>query len=162
METLNDSFFMQLINHAHSILRWGVLITLFVSIYNAWDGNSKKRQFNTNDNKWNVWTIICTHTMLVLGLVQYFVGAWGLKNIKNLGMSTVMKDPVGRFFAVEHIAVMILAIILIQVGRSQSKRATIDAVKHKKVLVFFTIGLLLILSRIPWPFMQGFEGRGWF
>ncbi len=162
MQILHDGFFMTTINHAHSILRWLVLITILVSIYNAWDGKSKNRSYTSNDNRWNVWTIMCTHTMLVLGLIQYFIGAWGFKNIQNNGMANVMHDKVGRFFGIEHILIMILAIILIQVGRSKSKRMTDDVQKHKTIFLYFLIALLLILSRIPWPFMAGFESRGWF
>jgi hypothetical protein len=61
-----------------------------------------------------------------------------------------MKDPTSRFVAVEHISTMIIAIVLIQVGRTLSKKQTEALAKHKKAVVFFSIGLILILSRIPW------------
>jgi predicted Na+-dependent transporter len=67
-----------------------------------------------------------------------------------LNSGEVMKNPAYRFMAVEHISTMLLAIILIQVGRSLSKKATDAVVKHKRALIFFSIGMLLILSRIPW------------
>jgi hypothetical protein len=45
---------------------------------------------------------------------------------------------------------MLIAVILVQVGRSLSKKAVVSAAKHKKALIFFSIAMLLILSRIPW------------
>ena len=68
------------------------------------------------------------------------------------GMGDVMKNPVDRFFTVEHAGMMILAWILVHVGRSSVKRAPNDAAKHKKMLIFFGLAFLIIIASIPWPF----------
>ena len=73
---------------------------------------------------------------------------------------SVMKEPVARFFAVEHLAMMIIGIILISIGHIKAKKAADDTQKFKTTFIFFTIGLLVILSRIPWPFQQ--YGASWF
>jgi hypothetical protein len=77
-------------------------------------------------------------------------------------MGSAMKDKMLRFWAVEHIAVMILSILIITVGNAMAKRATTDGEKFKKIFIYFTIGLILILISIPWPFLQTGAGRGWF
>ena len=69
-------------------------------------------------------------------------------------MGAVMKDPIERFFAVEHALMMIIAWLLVHIGRSMVKRAGTDAKKHKLTLLYFGIALLLILLMIPWPFRQ--------
>lgn len=73
-----------------------------------------------------------------------------------------MKDAILRFWMVEHLSMMIIGIALITVGRVRLKKLDDDKARHKNVLIFFGIGLLLILSRIPWPFMEIGPNRGWF
>lgn len=119
-------------------------------------------EYKADDKKLSLYTLIVAHLQLVIGLVQYFAGPWGLKNIQNNGMGVVMKDSYQRFFAVEHILMMLIAIILITIGYSSAKR-TADAVKkYKKTFYFLLIALILILAAIPWPFRAGFESAGWF
>jgi uncharacterized membrane protein YphA (DoxX/SURF4 family) len=65
-----------------------------------------------------------------------------------------MKDPAERFFAVEHALMMIIAWLLVHVGRSMVKRSDTDTKKHMRTLIYFGLALLLILAMIPWPFRQ--------
>ncbi len=122
----------------------------------------KNADYLPQDKKFALWTLIAAHIQLVIGLIQYFVGPWGLKNIQNNGMAVVMKDSYQRFFAMEHILMMIIAIALITVGYSSAKRTLAPRKKHKKIFVFFLIALIIILAAIPWPFRPGFGGSSWF
>ncbi len=79
----------------------------------------------------------------------------------SAGMGEAMKDSVMRFWMVEHIFGMVIGIALITIGRIAAKKATEDKAKFKKIAVYFSIGLLIILATIPWPFRE-FLGRGWF
>jgi hypothetical protein len=65
-----------------------------------------------------------------------------------------MKDPYNRFFTMEHLSLMLIAWLLVHLGRVSVKRATTDIAKHKKMLLFFGVALVLILISIPWPFRQ--------
>lgn len=96
--------------------------------------------------------MISCDIQLLIGLILYFTGMW-FENIKT-NTSAVMKDPAERFFAMEHALMMIIAWLLVHVGRSMVKRADTDAQKHKRTLIWFGIALLLILVMIPWPFRQ--------
>lgn len=73
-----------------------------------------------------------------------------------------MKNGVLRFFAMEHALMMIIAWLLVHVGRSMVKRADTDAQKHKRSLLFFGLALVIILAMIPWPFRQVGIARQWF
>jgi hypothetical protein len=73
------------------------------------------------------------------------------------GFGAAMKDSYSRLIVLEHITINVIAIALIQAGRTLSKKATDAVVKHKKSLIFFSIGLLLILSRIPWQYSPLFR-----
>jgi uncharacterized protein (DUF486 family) len=62
----------------------------------------------------------------------------------------VISDKATRILAVEHPIIMILVIVFITVGWSKHKKKTEDAAKFKTFVIFYGIGLLLMLSRIPW------------
>jgi len=135
--------------HLHNLLRWVILITLFLSIYKLW---SKQNALGVSKI-----LLMSSHTTLLLGLYQYLTGAVGLKMIQAAGMGAAMKDAATRFWAVEHIFSMVLAITLITIGHVKYKKSS----QSGTTLVLYTIALLLILSAIPWPFRAGI-GRPWF
>jgi len=109
-----------------------------------------KRIYNAGDNRSNLFFMISCDIQLLIGLILFFSNAWFDK--VKAGMGDVMKNPVDRFFTVEHAGMMILAWILVHVGRSSVKRAPNDAAKHKKMLIFFGLAFLIIIASIPWPF----------
>ena len=152
---------MEFIKHLHSGLRWIVLILALLAIVKAFMGMQKKSTFTNSDNKIGLMLISFIDIQLIIGLVLYVFGPLGFKNIQNMGRE-VMKNPYTRFFAMEHLVGMLIAIVVFHVGRSKSKKAIDDASKHKKAFIFYLIGLLIILASIPWPFKAGFEGIGWF
>jgi hypothetical protein len=131
----------------HNILRWGVLIAGIYAIIKAAKGVMNKTNFSQTDNRSQLIFVMTCHTQLLLGLILYFISPAVDAAFKS-GM--MMKDSAFRFVAVEHIATMVIAIALIQVGRTLSKKATNDLSKHKIALRYFAIGMILILSRIPW------------
>jgi hypothetical protein len=141
---------MQIVLVLHNILRWGVLLFGVWTLLNAISGLMSKRAYSANDNRSNLFFMICCDVQLLLGLILYFSNAW-FDKMKS-GMGEVMKNPGDRFFTVEHGMMMILAWILVHVGRTSVKRAANDGAKHKKMLIFFGLALLLILASIPWPF----------
>lgn len=131
----------------HSLLRWVILILLIYTLIRSFQGKAgKEAKFLT----------ITSHIMLLIGLAQWFLGSWGLKLIQNVGMGEVMKNASQRFFAVEHTFTMIIAIALITVGGLSVRKGKSNA------KWFYLIALILILMRIPWPFMEAGIARGWF
>lgn len=146
--------------HLHSVLRWLILILLLVALYKSFAGRAKP--FNTSHRKTGMVLMICADIMLLLGLYQWFTGDWGLKSIQNNGMGVVMKNSGLRFFAIEHLTGMLIAIILIHLGYSYAKKDVPDATKHKRTLLFYGLALLIILIVIPWPFRNVGSGRAWF
>lgn len=135
------------LTHMHSLLRWVILILLIYTLIRSFQGKAgKEARFLT----------ITSHIMLLLGLAQWFLGSWGLKLIQNEGMGEVMKSSAQRFFAIEHTFTMIIAIALITVGGVSVRKGKSNA----KWL--YLVALVLILLRIPWPFMEAGIARGWF
>jgi hypothetical protein len=146
--------------HLHSFLRWIILILLLVAIYRSFAG--RHSAFTTGHRKTGLFLMITADLMLLVGLYQWFTGPWGLKSIQTNGFGNVMKNPGLRFFAVEHTIGMLVAIILIHMGYSYSKKSVADSQKHKRVLLLYGLALLIILISIPWPFRAVGAGRSWF
>lgn len=145
---------MEILRHAHSGLRWLVLISLIIAIVNAVGKTSGQVAFTDKDKKINLFALIFTHIQLLIGLVLYFISP------KVIFSSEAMKSDVLRFFLVEHSLLMIIAVILITIGYSRSKKALDAGKKFKSVLIFYLLGLILMLIGIPWPFMD--YGTSWF
>jgi len=144
----------------HNILRWAVLLFGVWAVISALTGVFSKRTYTGSDNKTSLFFMISCDIQLLLGLILYFTGMW-FDKVKS-GMGAVMKDPTERFFAVEHAMMMIIAWLLVHVGRSMVKRAGTDAQKHKRTLIYFGLALILILAMIPWPFRQPGIARPFF
>lgn len=144
--------------HVHSLLRYVLLLLLLISIIKAFNGWGLKKTYTSGDRKLALFTVISAHLQLVLGLVLYFISP----TVKNAlaDMSKAMSDTVQRFWAVEHISMMILAIILITAGSVRAKKALTDEGKHKQIAIFFLIALAIIFIAIPWPWKVEL-GRGW-
>ncbi|MCW3091880.1 MAG: hypothetical protein JWP81_2949 [Ferruginibacter sp.] len=142
---------MQIVLVLHNLLRWGVLIFGIWTLLNAISGVTGKRKYSAGDNRSNLLFMIFCDIQLLLGLILYFGNSW-FDRLKDLGNN--MKDPYNRFFTMEHMSMMILAWILVHVGRASVKRANTDAAKHKRMLIFFGLAIILILVSIPWPFKE--------
>ncbi|MBL7735602.1 MAG: hypothetical protein JNL51_09085 [Chitinophagaceae bacterium] len=140
--------------HLHNLLRWVILILLVIAIVKSLSGMTGKKPFTKGDKKIGLFLMISAHIQLLIGLYEWFFGAWGLKLIQKTGMGEAMKEPAYRFWAVEHITGMLIAIILITIGRGASKKNISDQAKHTKTFWFFLIAFILILSVVPWPFRE--------
>jgi hypothetical protein len=145
--------------HLHNFMRWVILLLLIFNIIRHITASSKP--FGAQDKKLGLMLMVAAHITLLLGLYQYFAGDFGFKLIQQYGMGEVMKIASVRFWAVEHITGMILAIALITVARGVFRKVIPDAAKHKRALLLYTIALLLILAVVPWPFREG-VARPWF
>jgi hypothetical protein len=100
--------------------------------------------------------MVSLHTQLLIGLIQYFGTSTKVQFIEGW-----MKNPLLRFYGMEHILLMIIAIALVTIGHSKSKKGTTPEEKFKPIKLWYVIGLLLILAAIPWPFRDALGG-GWF
>lgn len=152
-----DNILLQL----HNILRWVILLFMFIAIIQSISGLSSNKPFTKGSKLTSLFLLIVTHITVLIGIYQWVVGPWGLKNIQNLGMAAVMKDSASRFWAVEHISGMLIAAILITIANRTSKLSKSDKQKYKRNFWLYIIALALILISIPWPFRESIC-RPWF
>lgn len=140
--------------HSHSGLRWVALLLVITAVVRAGSKMSGKENFSFQMKNTALFAMIAMHVQAALGLVLYFISP------KVQFVSTTMSDSLLRFFAVEHLVIMIIALVLFTMGYSKSKKKVENASKFKTIFWFYLGGLLLVLAGIPWPFRA--LGAAWF
>jgi len=133
----------------HSYWAYLVLLVLLMATINALVKFFGKKEFHAKDFRISLFTLIVSHIQLLLGLLLYFVSP-RFQLWSESGMGGVMKDSVNRLYLVEHPLVNIIAVALITIGYSKHKKKLTSTPKFKLLAIFYTIALVLYLSRIPW------------
>ena len=137
--------------YLHSWLRWAVVILGVLAIAGAYLGWFNKRPYSKGNNGISAAFMGMLHLQLVLGLVLYFAfSPLGLQAFQSMEVGEVMSSSAVRYYAVEHIFTMIVAVVIAQIGRSKSKRQSDSVKRFKQEAIFYTIAFLLIMIRIPW------------
>ena len=140
----------------HSWLRWAALIVLVLSFVLALRGDNGPLA-----KKASLFTLISFHLQLVFGLLLY-AGLSPITEAAFADFGAAMKDAATRFWAVEHLTGMLIAIVLVSLGHILGKKALEDSAACKRRLIFFGAGLLLTLLLIPWPFRAAGRALFWF
>ncbi|OYU84964.1 MAG: hypothetical protein CFE24_04005 [Flavobacterium sp. BFFFF2] len=141
-------YFIQL---THNFLAAIALAFILAAVVNSFKGKSEGRVFTAKDRKIALFALITTHLQLVIGLILYFMSPKGFAAMHE------MKNAALRLTALEHPLTNIIAVTLITIGWSTHKKASTDAAKFGKISMFYLIGLLLILSRMPWNLWFNFN-----
>lgn len=128
----------------HSGWAYIALLVLVIAVINAIIGMSSKKEFTPKDRKIALFGLIGIHVQLLIGLVLYFVSPLGLASFGQ------MADKALRLTSLEHPLINLIAIVLITIGWSKHKKLTTSESKFKTFTIFYGLGLVLILSRIPW------------
>jgi hypothetical protein len=134
----------------HSGWAYLAVFILVFAVVNSLLGFTGKKEFTGKDRKIALFALVFSHVQLLIGLFLYFISPLGFSNIGTSGMGAVMKNAALRLTVIEHPIVNIVAIVLITIGWSKHKKLSASVDKFKAILIFYALGLLLILSRIPW------------
>jgi signal transduction histidine kinase len=135
------------LKHLHSFIPYLLLPVLIIATMVYLIKYLSKNAFTKSDKTLGLVTLILSHLQLVIGLLLYFLGSNGFDLTKIEGF---MKNADLRLYAVEHIAIMVLAVALITFGYSRAKKQFVNSKKFASLGLSFLIALILILSRIPW------------
>lgn len=144
----------------HSWLRWLILIAAIWTIVRAIGGMIGHKRYTKADNRSNLFFMISMDVQFLVGIVLYFMEGWAKKWSGNI--AAMMGNGFERFFAMEHVVMMLIALILVHVGRVSVKKANVDRKKHSRSLIYFGLALLVILAAIPWPFRAELGFHPWF
>lgn len=135
------------IQHLHSGIAYLALLALTIVFIYAFISSLSGREFTERDRKFAMIAFILSHIQLLVGLILYFVSPLGFSMLTS---GDAMSDPAARLLALEHPLINILAIVVISIGYIRAKKISTSKGKFRSIYMGYAIGLLLILSRIPW------------
>jgi hypothetical protein len=132
----------------HSWLRWLALIAGVVATYSVLSDQKGSGRADV----WGLVLMISLDVQLLLGVLLYgALSPFTAEAMRDFGAA--MKNPGLRFFAVEHVTLMLGAIILAHVGRVMGRKAKTADARRMRLLMCFGLATLLMLLAIPWPGM---------
>ena len=132
----------------HSYWAFLVLMLLIGIVINCLIGRFSGRLFSSKDLRISLLGLIFSHIQLLIGFILYFVSPW-FDQFSQLGMG-IMKNAESRLYLIEHPLINIIAVILITMGWSMHKRQSDSSKKFLRIALFYGLGLLFLLTRIPW------------
>jgi hypothetical protein len=151
METFN-----LIIQTLHNIARWGIVFLGIIAIVRAFSGWLGKRTYTPADDRAGMLFNIIFDIQLLLGIILYFSKGWF--GVLTADFSAAMGAGT-RFFAIEHLLMMILAAAAAHIGRSQVQKAAEAVQKHRRAALWYFLSFVLMLAAVPWPFMA--NARPW-
>jgi hypothetical protein len=141
-----DKFFnmssYDIFKYLHSGFRFVVLVLVLLAIIQSLVGWLGRKTYSKGNRSLNLFAMISAHTQFLLGLILYFISPF-----VQFGSNT-MKEATTRYWTVEHIAMMLFAIVLITIGHSKSKKATLPEAKHRAIAIFYLLAVLIIVVAI--------------
>ena len=129
---------------AHSGWRYVVLLTLILAIVTSFAGWFGKKHYTPGNRKINLFALIGAHIQFLLGLILFFISPY----VKAGEMSVAMKDATLRYWTVEHTSMMLIAIVLITIGHSKSKKLLDGVARHRIAAIFYTLALIIIIAAV--------------
>lgn len=143
----------------HSWLRWVVLFLGLWAVVRGFLGTSGQRRWTSADDTAGRLFAITMDVQFLVGLLLY--GVFSPLTMQALSdMAGAMRNSTLRFWAVEHLALMVVAVVLVHLGRARSRRAVADSSRHQSAALFYGMALVAMMLAIPWPFMS--VGRPFF
>ena len=132
----------------HSLVRWFVLLFALVSLVRALKGVDGRLYYAAGAKRAVSVFTISMHLQLLVGLLLYGVSPITRHAMADMGAA--MQDPAVRLVAVEHPALMILAVVVATVTGVIARRGPDDAVRHRRAAIGVALSLGLLLAGIPW------------
>jgi hypothetical protein len=133
----------------HNLMRWVVLLLAVFALVRIYMGLFGKKEWSETDRKSLSFYAIGMDIQLVLGLLLYFVVSPFMAGIRaDFGAS--MSNSATRFFAVEHLLMMVIAVVLAHVATITARRASTSAGKFRQGAIWLTLSVLAVVVSIPW------------
>ncbi|GIW21981.1 MAG: hypothetical protein KatS3mg068_0988 [Candidatus Sericytochromatia bacterium] len=133
----------------HKLLMWAVIALFILNIFNFISKKSSNKEWDNKDTMLSKIFMIIFDIQITIGLVLYFLFSPITKTALLAGKE-MMKNSELRFYTVEHIFTMLIAIAIAHVGLIKLKNKEKSVDKYKTGIIFFIISFILVLSRIPW------------
>lgn len=142
--------------HLHSLLRYLIIIVAIWSLIKLFGARNARKQVSKSEKTPAMLFMIMMDVQFLLGIILFVIQKYTAK----IGVGLSGWTKVDRFFIMEHIPLMIIALVLIHIGYSALKKPQLsDHKKYSKAITMFIISLIVILAAVPWPFRD--LGKGW-
>ena len=135
----------------HSWIRWIALIAGFGATLAA--ANDSHLKANSRADRWGLILMMALDIQMLLGLLLYLVlSPFTVVARDNFGAA--MRNPQLRFWGVEHISTMLIAVVLVHAGRVLARKAATPDARRTRLVICFGIAIFLMLFGTPWPGMS--------
>jgi hypothetical protein len=132
----------------HNLMRWIVLLGGVAALVSVVRGLAARAPWTPRERIVGAVFVGALSLQFLLGLLLYFVSPIVRGGFVDFGAA--MGDDTTRFFLVEHMVIMLLAVVAAQVGLSLARRAPDDRASLTRAVIGFGLSMLLILYGIPW------------
>jgi hypothetical protein len=136
----------------HSWLRWVVIVLGLLAVLRALAGRSGGRPWSPSDASAGRFYTIALDVQVLLGLLLYFVFG-NLVSLAREDMGRAMATPAIRFWLVEHLTGMLVAVAIAHVGTARVRKAASDSARFSRAALFYGLSLVAVLLSNPWPGM---------
>lgn len=144
----------------HSLMRWVVMIVGVVAVAKFLAGWLGKQEWTPLDARLLSIFPMTVDIQFLLGLLLYFIlSPITTSALRDFGAA--MSNSVLRFFAVEHIFMMVIALVVAHVGSVLARKRTAAPARFRLAGLFFLVAMIIIFLAIPWPFVTAGSGRPW-
>jgi hypothetical protein len=143
----------------HSCFRWLVLISLVYTLLRSYHGLTSALTFSLIDEVSRNTTVRIVQTQFLIGLALYVFSPMVRYFLQNFG--TAVHERHVRFFGMEHITMMFIAVAAISAGSLKVDKNKTAREKFTTIAIWFSVGLVIIFLSIPWEFSP-FSSRPYF
>jgi uncharacterized BrkB/YihY/UPF0761 family membrane protein len=133
----------------HSWVRWIALIAGVGATLTAWL-DRETPDSRTRSDAWGLALVTALDIQLLLGLLLYLVVSPNMQAIRE-HFGEAMQSRSLRFWAVEHLTMMLAAVVLAHVGRVLARKSAAPAARRTRMVVCYGLATILMLAGIPWP-----------
>ena len=133
----------------HNILRWVVLLAALITLAKYFMGWFSQQNWRRSDNILGIVFTSLMDLQLLVGLLLYFVYS-PITEAAFQDFGAAMQNSDLRFYAVEHSFIMLIAVVLVHIGRVRTKKVETSKAKFRNGLIFFGLAYLVIMLGIPW------------
>lgn len=141
----------------HNLVRWLVIVVGLYATIIFWRGWLQGGSWSARESRASRLFVTALDIQFLVGVVMYvFVSPLTRKAFSDVGAA--MGDPSVRYFLVDHVVIMLAAIVVAHVGSARVKRATTDVAKLQTAALWFGVAVAAILGFVPWsrPLMPSF------
>ncbi len=137
----------------HSWVRWVVLVVGVILVVRAWWRWLGRKDWEKIDETLRRVFSGVVDLQLLLGLLLFLGLSPATTALLEKG-GQALADPGVRFWTMEHVVPMIVAVILVHVGQMLITRTSDAEARYRWAAIVFGVVMLLILASIPWPISQ--------